>query len=143
MKFIVFGILSAFILSSCVQITTETDVATNDNPVASSPPAHTRSPSRVDSYVRDFELESLVVSFGTVFTWTNQDEVAHTITSGTPQSPTGLWDSGNLSQGETFLFNFIEQGSFDYFCKIHPDQMQGNILVLPATNNYEENLIHG
>lgn len=63
------------------------------------------------------------VSAGTTVTVENQDGVAHTWTA---QDRT--FDSGSLSQGETFEFTFTEAGEFEYFCSIHPE-MTGSITV--------------
>lgn len=100
-------------------------------------PLHIRFPSQIDSAIRNFTLDSTVVSFGTIFSWSNQDGATHTVTSGTPENPTGFWDSGDLSQGESFTFTFVQVGNFSYFCKIHPDIMRGTIRVVGATNNLE------
>jgi len=56
---------------------------------------------------------------GTV-TWTNNDSAIHTVTSGTPGSPDGLFDSGIFSTTQTFSQVFSQLGSFDYFCQVHP-----------------------
>ena len=63
------------------------------------------------------------MSVGTVVTTTNQDGVSHTWAS-----EDGLWDSGGLSQGESFQFQFDQPGTYDFFCSIHPS-MTGSITV--------------
>jgi plastocyanin len=68
------------------------------------------------------------ISVGTTLTWKNQDNFAHTVTSGTPGNPSGLFDSGNLGSGGTFSFTFNSAGSFKYFCSIH-SSMTGTITV--------------
>ena len=73
--------------------------------------------------------------------WLNDDQEAHTITSGegtgrfgwTESSesfgnPTGLFDSGRFMPGESWSFTFNEQGTFLYFCVIHP-WMEGVVYV--------------
>ncbi len=42
-------------------------------------------------------------------TWTNNDGVMHTVTS-----DSGVFDSGYLSNGDTFTFTFTEAGTFPY-----------------------------
>ena len=62
------------------------------------------------------------VSAGTTITWTNNDNIDHTVTSGTPQNPTpGVFDSGIIPPGGTFEFTFQQAATFDYFCTIHPN----------------------
>lgn len=56
----------------------------------------------------------LVVSVGTTVTWTNNDSAPHTVSS-----TTGVFESGNLNQGQTFSFTFDQAGTFPYFCRIH------------------------
>ena len=43
----------------------------------------------------------------------------HSSTSGTPGAPSGLWDSGILSEGSTFTHTFNTAGSFPYYCVPH------------------------
>ena len=58
----------------------------------------------------------LRVRAGTTVTWTNGDNVAHTVTS-----RSGLrFDSGNLAQGGSWSHRFDRAGSFSYYCAIHP-----------------------
>lgn len=59
------------------------------------------------------------VSVGTKLTWTNLDNVAHTVTSGVPGAPSGTFDSGNISPNGTFSYTFNQAGVFNYYCKIH------------------------
>ena len=42
----------------------------------------------------NFSPDTLSVASGTEVTWTNDDEVAHTVRSGDPGSPTDLLNSG-------------------------------------------------
>ncbi|MFB5608244.1 MAG: plastocyanin/azurin family copper-binding protein, partial [Candidatus Nitrosomaritimum yanchengensis] len=68
-----------------------------------------------------YEPEVLHITSGTPVIWSNDDSVAHTVTSGTAQSgPTGLFDSGMIMAGETFEYAFILAGNIDYYCVVHP-----------------------
>lgn len=64
------------------------------------------------------------VTVGTTVTVTNQDSIGHTWTS-----EDGVWDSGSLSEGESFQFTFDQPGRYPYICQIHPTQMMGTITV--------------
>jgi plastocyanin len=56
------------------------------------------------------------LSVGDKVTWTNDESsTTHTTTS-----DDRLWDSGNLSAGDTFEHTFDGPGTFRYICKIHP-----------------------
>ncbi len=68
-----------------------------------------------------FNPSILTVKAGTTVTWTNNDAVTHSIKS-------GVFNSGNLSKGQTFQFKFEETGRYDYSCAIHPS-MTGKIIV--------------
>lgn len=63
------------------------------------------------------------VAAGTEVTITNEDGAPHTWTS-----TDGLWNSGNLSGGDSFSFTFTEPGTFEFFCGIH-STMTGSITV--------------
>lgn len=66
---------------------------------------------------------------GSKVTWSNDDYVAHTITSGSSkEGPDGIFDSGLFTSGRTFSHVFEKEGKFDYFCMIHP-WMKGIITV--------------
>ena len=66
---------------------------------------------------------------GTV-TWENQDNVIHTVTSGSPgDGANGIFDSGIMFVGsEPFHHTFYAPGTFDYYCMLHP-WMQGTVIV--------------
>lgn len=68
-----------------------------------------------------FVPASITIPRGTTVTWTQEDSVPHTVTG------TGF-DSGSLSQGETFSYTFNERGTFNYACSIHSG-MSGTITV--------------
>ena len=53
-------------------------------------------------------------------TWSNGDQTAHTVTSGTQMGGSPLFESGDISAGETFAHTFQEAGEYPYRCTIHP-----------------------
>ena len=53
---------------------------------------------------------------GTTVTWTNDDDVNHTVTS----DDGNTFDSGAFAQGKTFQFTAGPPGTYSYSCKIHP-----------------------
>ena len=63
-----------------------------------------------------FNPQTLTVSVNTTVKWTNNDAISHTVTS-----DTNLFNSGTLSPGGTFSFQFTSAGTFKYHCSIHPD----------------------
>jgi len=76
-----------------------------------------------------FNPASRSIAVGTTITWTNKDNVTHTVTSGAPGSPSGAFDSGNMGNGATFTHTFSSAGAFPYYCRIHGAAMTGMITV--------------
>jgi plastocyanin len=75
-----------------------------------------------------FSPASKTIAIGTTIKWINKDGTAHTVTSGTPGSPSGTFNSGNFGQNGEFSFKFDQAGTFKYFCNIH-QSMTGTIIV--------------
>jgi len=66
-----------------------------------------------------FVPKVLHVKVGTTVTWTNDDDVNHTVTSGT-SSDDGVWTSSPpIAGGKTFSHTFDKAGTFPYYCKPH------------------------
>jgi plastocyanin len=74
-----------------------------------------------------FRPSSKTIVAGTTITWVNKDNVSHTATSGSG-SPTGVFDSGNLGNGQSFSYTFDSTNTYGYYCKLHPN-MRGTIIV--------------
>ena len=62
----------------------------------------------------------VTVPAGTEVTWSNDDTAAHTVTSGSPGAPDGLFDSSLFMAGGTFSVTLDEAGEYPYFCMVHP-----------------------
>ena len=72
---------------------------------------------------------SVNVGVGETVAWSNDDTAAHTVTSGTASGgPDGVFDSSLFAAGTTFSHTFEQEGTFDYFCMVHP-WMVGNVVV--------------
>lgn len=53
--------------------------------------------------------------------WGNGDGLPHEIVSGTPDNgPDGIFNSGILQPGQSFTFQFVHQGTFNYYDKLYP-----------------------
>jgi plastocyanin len=70
-----------------------------------------------------FTPREITVAKGTVVTWTNRDDVPHTVVS-TEQK----FRSKALDTDDQFSFTFTEAGTYVYFCSVHP-MMTGKIIV--------------
>jgi amicyanin len=69
--------------------------------------------------------DTLTVPAGTKVTWTNQDDMPHTVTS--TVKPKAL-DSEALDTDDRFSYVFTAPGTYDYLCTIHP-KMAGRVIV--------------
>ena len=74
----------------------------------------------IDNYT--FVPSRTTVKVGTRVTWTNRDQVKHTITA------TNAAFSGFLSQGASAGITFNTAGTYEYFCAVHP-AMRGTVVV--------------
>jgi plastocyanin len=72
----------------------------------------------------------LEVRAGTRVVWTNEDEIAHTVTSGAPDSLDGRFDGALARVGTTYGRVFDAPGVYPYHCARHPF-MRGVVRVLP------------
>jgi plastocyanin len=70
-----------------------------------------------------FSPGTITIKAGEPVTWTNNDGTAHTVTS-----DTGVFDSGNMTNGTTFSFTFPTAGTFAYHCTYHGG-MTGTVIV--------------
>lgn len=75
-----------------------------------------------------FQPSPLEVKPGVAITWTNQDQIEHTVTAGTPGGRTGVFDSPLNGKGATFTFTFDTPGAYAYFCARH-ESMRGEVRV--------------
>jgi plastocyanin len=76
---------------------------------------------KIDNFT--FSPPSMTVSKGTEVTWTNQDDIPHTIVLGTIGVRSKALDTGN-----TFTYRFDRVGTYSYICGLHP-QMHAKVVV--------------
>ena len=70
--------------------------------------------------------------------WHNIDDMAHTVSSGTPaEGLDDVFDSGLVPAGGMFSYKFEEAGTYDYFCMVHP-WMTGIVTVSAEHDEMEE-----
>lgn len=110
------ALLLAFSMISCSDSSTDPDINGNDDNGTD-----TEEPASNEVWMegQSFSPSNLEVEVGTTVTWENRSDMIHTVTSGSDRNADGLFDSGNLSQGDTFSYTFNEVGEFDYFCMPH------------------------
>lgn len=101
----------------------------NDYSTNSVSPGASPGPNEVWMQGMSFYPASKTVSAGTTITWTNKDNYAHTVTSGTPGAPDGLFNSGNINGGGSFSYKFNTAGTIKYYCIIHGAMMTATMTV--------------
>ncbi len=76
---------------------------------------------KIDNF--SFGPAALTVTVGTTVTWTNRDDIPHTVVS-----TDGAFKSKVLDTDEKFSFTFSKVGTYPYFCSIHP-KMTAKVIV--------------
>lgn len=76
---------------------------------------------KIDNF--SFAPEVFRVAAGTTVTWTNRDDIPHTVVS-----TNGVFKSKVRDTDEKFSFTFTKAGTYPYFCSIHP-KMTGTVVV--------------
>ncbi len=76
---------------------------------------------KIDNF--SFGPVALTVPVGTTVTWTNRDDIPHTVVS-----TDGVFKSKALDTDDKFSFVFTKAGTYPYFCSIHP-KMTGQVIV--------------
>ena len=76
---------------------------------------------KIDNFT--FGPADLTVSVGTTVTWTNRDDIPHTVVADDKS-----FKSKVLDTGEKFTFTAAKPGTYSYFCSVHP-KMTGKLVV--------------
>jgi plastocyanin len=88
-------------------------------------PSATR-PSAISSVMIDnfsFNPPQITIAAGTRVTWTNHDDVPHTVTADDHK-----FSSGALETDQQFSRVFDTPGTYSYYCAVHP-HMTGKVIV--------------
>jgi len=94
------------------------------------PAAPAEAPAGVSIQLFQFRPGRLEVAVGARVAWTNQDDIAHTITSGTPDQRDGRFSQPLAGKGTVATVEFTQPGVYPYFCDRH-QSMRGEIRVNP------------
>ena len=78
---------------------------------------------KIDNF--SFGPASLTVAVGSTVTWTNRDDIPHTVVS---TDDAKKFKSKVLDTDEKFSYTFSKAGTYPYFCSIHP-KMIGKVIV--------------
>jgi plastocyanin len=76
---------------------------------------------KIDNFA--FSPAVLKVKKGTEVTWTNEDDIPHTVVA-----VGSNLRSKTLDTDQTFVYRFDKVGTFNYICALHP-HMKGQVVV--------------
>jgi len=76
---------------------------------------------QIDNF--SFTPQEVKVKAGVTITWTNRDDIPHTVVSNDE-----AFKSKALDTDDKFTTTLTRPGTYSYFCSIHP-KMQGRIIV--------------
>jgi plastocyanin len=78
-----------------------------------------------DKDVSEFYVpRTISVNLSETITWTNEDDTEHTVTS----KSSGLFNSGLFGTSQSFSHQFTQDGTYEYFCQLHP-WMVGTVIA--------------
>jgi plastocyanin len=107
--------ITALALMGLVMVALQRKSSAADNPA--SPVA-----IKIDNF--SFSPQTITVPTGAQVTWTNQDDIPHTVVS----EDKTTFKSQALDTDEKFTFTLTKPGTYHYFCSIHP-KMTAQIVV--------------
>ena len=76
---------------------------------------------KIDNF--NFSPATLEIKAGTTVTWTNADDIPHTVVSNDK-----FFKSKPLDTDQKFSFTFEKAGTYPYFCSLHP-KMTAKVVV--------------
>ena len=96
-------------------------LAGSPNVTANDQPSAATAEVKIDNF--SFGPETLTVAVGTTVTWTNRDDIPHTVVS-----TDGVFKSKVRDTDEKFSYTFAKAGTYSYYCSLHP-KMTGKVVV--------------
>jgi plastocyanin len=88
---------------------------------ANDQPSTANAEVKIDNF--SFGPQTVTVPVGATVTWTNQDDIPHTVVS-----TDGVFKSKVRDTDERFSYTFTKPGTYSYFCSVHP-KMTGQVVV--------------
>ena len=85
------------------------------------------APAMADVKIDNFSFgpATVTVAVGTTVTWTNRDDIPHTVVS---TDDPKAFKSKVMDTDEKFSYTFAKPGTYSYFCSVHP-KMTGKVVV--------------
>jgi plastocyanin len=124
-KWIPVLLILVVLMSGCTSSTTSPSKEIVEPVHTAPPPVQTTSnlpmTATVENLDYSFYPAEVVIARGGTVTWKQKDYSGHTVTG------TGF-DSGKLTQGQTFSHTFNEVGTYEYISTMDPS-MKGKVIV--------------
>ncbi len=109
-------------LFACQQQPEQTSSQTNVvQPAATKAVDSTSSSASVKIQNFAYDEETVTIKKGESVTWKNYDSAQHNVVSAEFESPL-------LSKDKTFTQQFNKEGTYEYYCSLHPS-MRGKVVV--------------
>jgi len=96
-------------------------LAASPSVTAADQPAAANAEVKIDNF--SFGPQTVTVPVGATVTWTNHDDIPHTVVS-----TDGVFKSKVRDTDEKFSYTFTKAGTYPYFCSVHP-KMTGKVVV--------------
>jgi len=110
-----------WILSAVLTVVAAVAISTRPGLTVSAADQMRPAAVKIDNF--SFGPATLTVAAGTTVTWTNNDDVPHTVVSDEK-----LFKSKALDTDDKFSFTFTKPGTYNYFCSVHP-KMTAKVVV--------------
>jgi plastocyanin len=104
---------STRVISSLLGLACLLAIGSVQKSTAADAPAVAATEVNIDNF--SFSPATITVKAGTLITWTNRDDIPHTVVSEDKS-----FKSKVLDTGEKFTFTPTKPGTYTYFCSIHP-----------------------
>ncbi len=88
---------------------------------ANDQPSSATTDVKIDNF--SFGPQTVTIPVGTTVTWTNHDDIPHTVVS-----TDGVFKSKVQDSDEKFSYTFTKAGIYPYYCSVHP-KMTGTVVV--------------
>ena len=78
--------------------------------------------------IAGFDYQTVEAAVPGKISFFNADPEAHSVTAGTPENPTGEFDSGIVGGGSSATIEISQPGTYEFFCSLHTG-MRGTITI--------------
>ncbi len=109
------GLATPVMIAMLLLLAGSPSVTANDQPSAAT------AEVKIDNF--SFGPQTLTVPVGATVTWTNRDDIPHTVVS-----TDGVFKSKVRDTDEKFSYTFAKAGTYPYYCSLHP-KMTGKVVV--------------